>query len=57
MPTFAVIWEIDVEAEDARSAAIEALRIQRKSGSRATVFEVANKATDETEVVDLDEEG
>ena len=43
MPTYYVTWEIDLDAPDPRSAAEQALRIQRDSHSIATVFLVLEK--------------
>lgn len=40
MPEFKVSWHIDVEAEDERAAAEEALKIQRDPTSIATIFAV-----------------
>lgn len=39
MPEYRVTWEIDVEADDAVSAAREAQRSQRKIGTWANVFD------------------
>jgi len=49
-----VTWTIDVVAADARSAALEALAIQRNASSIATAFEVLDPGTGHTEQVDLD---
>jgi hypothetical protein len=38
-----VIWEIDVDAEDPREAAEQALAIQRNAQSTATVFDVTDE--------------
>lgn len=40
MKTYRVEWAIDVEAKDARQAALIALSIQRDHESIATVFDV-----------------
>lgn len=40
MATYHVMWEIDIEADDAGAAAQQALEIQRDPNSTATVFEV-----------------
>ena len=52
MPSYRVKWEIDIEADNAQSAAIEALLIQRNIDSIATVFEVSNDHTVK-ETIDL----
>ena len=49
---YRVSWEIDIEADSAEAAAREALAIQRKPDSIATVFEV--KAEGESESVSVD---
>lgn len=54
MPMFTVVWKIDIEADDAHAAAVEALRIQRKADSIATTFEVTDQITTEMETFDLD---
>lgn len=48
-----VTWTIDVVASDPRSAALEALAIQRNASSIATAFEVLDPGTGRTERVDL----
>lgn len=40
MKTYRVVWEIDIEADSPREAAIKALEIQRDPLSTATVFDV-----------------
>lgn len=40
MRSYRVVWEIDVDAEDAVDAAIKALEIQRRADSIATHFRV-----------------
>ena len=52
MPEFRVVWEIDVEAEDARAAAAEARSMQLDENSIATVFTVHRM--DAVETVDTD---
>ena len=47
-----VIWEIQVEAETADEAARLALEAMRDPFSEATVFEVTNCETQETEEID-----
>lgn len=54
MTEYRVTWTIDVDAESPREAAQEALRIQRKEDSTATVFEV--NCGDRVETVDLEPE-
>lgn len=61
MPEYLVIWEIDIEADTPRDAALEALEIQRNIGSEATVFKVKEKGTfgkhdGEEVIIDLLEE-
>ena len=48
---FKVTWTIEIEAETMEEAAHEALAIQRDPFSEATVFEVHNTETDETETI------
>lgn len=48
-----VTWTIDVVAADARTAALQALAIQRNTHSIATHFEVLDLHTGETNEVDL----
>ena len=40
MASYQVTWQIDIEAPSPKAAALEALRIQRKPDSWATVFTV-----------------
>jgi hypothetical protein len=40
MKTYRVVWEIDIDAENADEAALLALEIQRDVDSIATIFEV-----------------
>ncbi len=40
MPTYRVVWEIDLDAEDALATAQEALKIMRDPDSTATFFKV-----------------
>lgn len=47
---YVVTWEIDIEAKSPKEAAIEALRIQRKANSWATVFEVTDEKGNKTKV-------
>lgn len=53
MNEYRVKWEIDIYANSPREAALAALEIQRRVGSSAVVFDVANNG--ETVRVDLDE--
>ena len=46
---YRVKWEIDIEADSPRQAAIEALKIQRDPNSLATVFEVNGERIDLSE--------
>jgi len=39
--TYNVIWEIDIDARSPVEAAKKALKIQRDTGSTATIFEVS----------------
>lgn len=55
MKNFRVIWEIDIEAETAREAAEDALKIQRNPNSIATVFNVVPEDGD-METIDVEEE-
>lgn len=57
MKEFRVMWEIDVEAEDAQEAAEKALEIQRNRESIATyftVFETNDGKTNYDTGVDID---
>jgi hypothetical protein len=56
MTEYLVTWQIDIEAEDVVAAAEEALRIQRKPDSIATVFEIKNKNMQRWYTVDLNPE-
>lgn len=40
MPEYRVVWKIDLDAETAREAAEEALRIMRDPEGIATVFQI-----------------
>lgn len=48
-----VIWTIDVAAADARTAALEALAVQRNTYSTGTHFEVLDPCTGAAEQIDL----
>jgi hypothetical protein len=50
---FKINWKIEIDAETPLDAAREALRVQRDSGSTATVFEVTDENGD-LFLVDLD---
>lgn len=50
---YRVIWEIDIEAKSPREAAEQALKIQRRHGSCAVVFDVYSE-DDKHMVIDLD---
>lgn len=56
MTTYRVVWEIDIEADDPRTAAREALRIQRDPRSIATVFNVTDTRFGHTNVIDTSDE-
>ena len=56
MASFLVTWEIDIETDTPRNAALEALHIQRRPGSTATVFRVIDEQG-ETHQIDLDADG
>lgn len=45
MTHYVVGWTIDIEADSPREAAQKALEIQRRPGSIATVFDVAEAET------------
>ena len=51
---YAVIWKIDIDAESPREAAEIALKIQRDPFSTATVFEVSERDSDESCLIDLE---
>ncbi|MBD3262045.1 MAG: hypothetical protein GF334_10345 [Candidatus Altiarchaeales archaeon] len=54
MTEYRIVWEINIEADNPREAAEEALRIQRDPESCATVFEVREEGTEEDGVhIDL----
>jgi hypothetical protein len=55
MPTYRVVWEIDIDADTPTEAAQKALKIQRKPDSWATVFQVIGE--DESCQVDAMPEG
>ena len=55
MTTFRVTWEIDIEADSHYEAAVQALMIQRKPNSLATVFIVTDNEGDDV-TVDLEDE-
>jgi hypothetical protein len=46
---YRVKWEIDIEADSLRQAAVKALEIQRDPNSTATVFEVNGEKIDLSE--------
>ena len=46
---YRVKWEIDIEADSPRQAAVKALEIQRDRNSMATVFEVNGERIDLSE--------
>lgn len=52
--TYRVTWAIDLDADDPRKAAEEALRIQRDPESFATVFAVRPSGTYPSEDVTID---
>lgn len=56
MVSYLVIWMIDIEADSPQEAAEEALRIHRDPESIATVFEILDKGTDVTTIIDLNPE-
>lgn len=51
--SYAVVWRIDIEAQNEVDAAKQALEIQREKGGEAVYFEVTNKATQKTKDIDL----
>lgn len=54
MPTYHVSWEIEIDAENPRDAAKQALAIQRDPHSLATVFQVLEFDTEQDAVtIDL----
>ncbi len=56
MTSYLITWIIDIEADSPEEAAEEALTIQRRPNSIATVFEVLDMGTDVTTTVDLNPE-
>lgn len=50
---YRVKWEIDIEADSPRQAAVKALKIQRDRNSIATVFEVNGERIDLSETMDM----
>lgn len=50
---YLVTWEIDMDADSPEEAARDALRIQRKADSIATVFDVTDTETGDNVTVDL----
>lgn len=54
MPSYRVTWEIDIDADTPRAAAEQALGIQRRAGSSATVFDCIDEKG-VTHRIDLDE--
>lgn len=54
MPTYHVLWEINVEADSVREAAEKAQAIQRKPDSTATVFVVYPQKEGGKHYVDLE---
>ncbi len=53
MPTFHVTWSIDIDAADPRSAAQQALEIQRDPASIATCFKVEESGVGGLLTIDL----
>jgi hypothetical protein len=51
MKTFRVVWEIDIEADSAAGAAMEALEIQRDPDSTATFFKVYDNSRNDVGIV------
>lgn len=51
-----VIWKMDIDAESAKDAALEALKIQRDPASIATVFNVVDAFTGKRYTYDVDPE-
>jgi hypothetical protein len=56
MKKYFIIWEIDIEAENAVEACRQALDIQRDKESMATVFSVFEEDSTDMTYVDLSEE-
>ncbi|MBF6215907.1 hypothetical protein IU469_30925 [Nocardia puris] len=57
MPEYRVVWEIDQDALNPVVAAVKALADQRRTGSRAVVFDVTDPVAGITYRVDLDHLG
>jgi hypothetical protein len=53
MKEYRIRWEIDLSADSPEEAALEALRIQQDPESLATEFEVTDRGTDQTTIIDL----
>lgn len=53
MKPFKVVWEIEVDGENATDAALTALEIMRDKQSEALAFTVSQLSTGEEENVDL----
>lgn len=58
MPEYHVTWEIELNADSPREAAVKALAIQRDSDSIATVFDVTDKVgtTEQIDLAEVEEE-
>ena len=56
MPTYNLVWEIEIDAETPLEAARKALEYQRDPGSEATVFDVVEEDGKVTQVDLLNEE-
>lgn len=54
MPTYRVVWEIDIEACAPIEAAKKALQIQRDPNSIATVFDVGERKQHVSEYMKID---
>jgi len=54
MADYRVTWEIDIEADSPREAAEQALKIQRRPGSSAVVFDCHTEGQEPVRI-DLDE--
>ncbi len=54
MEKYRVVWEIDIDSESPKDAAIKALEIQRNQYSIATVFNVIN-CNGQEKTIDLDD--
>lgn len=57
MKEYRVKWEIDIEADDAKDAAMQAQIIMQDLESTATVFEVTDKEENTTATIDLNARG